>query len=61
MTTYSFLDIVVSMTGPGGVINLGSGAGNTKEGIKIEAAEDIDHMDIGADGTEKPWRVFRHL
>lgn len=51
MTTYSFLDTVVSMTGPGGVINLGSGAGNTKEGIKIEAAEDIDHMDIGADGT----------
>jgi Protein of unknown function (DUF3277) len=51
MTTYSFLDVNAALVGPGGAVNLGSGAGAAEEGITIEAAEDIDTMTIGADGT----------
>lgn len=51
MGTYSFLDVNCNMTGPGGSIQLGSGAANAKEGITIENIEDIGHMDIGADGA----------
>lgn len=51
MSTYSFLDVVASMVGPGGAVNLGQGAGSAEEGISIEPAEDIDGMVIGADGT----------
>lgn len=51
MSTYSFLNVNVTMVGPGGVINLGAGAANAKTGISVEAAEDIGHMDVGADGV----------
>ena len=51
MTTYSFLDISATITGPGGSFSLGSGSGNAEEGITIEASEDIDSMTIGADGS----------
>ena len=50
MNTYSFLDTVCSLFGPGGSINLGAGAANAEEGITVEAANDIDTMTIGADG-----------
>lgn len=49
-TTYSFLDVNASIVGPGGAFNLGSGSGVDKEGIDIVANEDIDSMQIGADG-----------
>lgn len=51
MSTYSFLDSVASLVGPGGAVNLGAGAGNSDEGITIEPNEDIGTMTIGADGT----------
>lgn len=48
---YSFLDVQATIAGPGGAFNLGSGAGNAKEGITIEMTEDKNTMTIGADGT----------
>jgi hypothetical protein len=51
MNTYSFLDTVCSLFGPGGSINLGAGAAVAEEGITIEANGDIDTLAIGADGT----------
>jgi len=51
MKTYSFLDTVCSLFGPGGSINLGTGSAASEEGITIEANGDIDSMAVGADGT----------
>ena len=51
MTTYSFLDVVASIVGPGGAINLGQGAATSEEGITVEPTDDIGTMTIGADGT----------
>lgn len=48
---YSFLDVQASIVGPGGSFGLGSGAAAAEEGIVIEAAEDMDSMAVGADGT----------
>jgi hypothetical protein len=48
---YSFMDVVATLVGPGGVISLGNGAGVAEEGITIEQAEDKDTMVVGADGT----------
>lgn len=48
---YSFLNVVATIAGPGGVINLGAGAANSEEGIVIEAIEDKNVMTIGADGN----------
>ena len=50
MATYSFLDVVASMSGAGGSINLGAGAAVSEEGITVEAVEDKNIMTIGADG-----------
>lgn len=50
MGTYSFLDVVATLAGPGGSIQLGAGAGNAKEGISIDPLEDKDFMVAGADG-----------
>ena len=50
MNTYSFLDVVATIVGPGGSISIGSGAGVAEEGISIEFADDLDTMLIGADG-----------
>lgn len=47
---YSFLDIVATIAGPGGIINLAAGAAVAEEGITIEAVEDKNTMTIGADG-----------
>jgi hypothetical protein len=49
--TYSFLDVVASLIGPGGAFALGSGAGAAEEGISIEPVEDIDALTVGADGS----------
>lgn len=51
MASYSFLDVQATITGPGGIVSLGNGAGPSEEGITIERAEDKDNMTIGADGT----------
>lgn len=50
MATYSFLDVNAAITGPGGSINMASGAGAAEEGISIEPVEDKNIMTIGADG-----------
>lgn len=47
---YSFLDTQVTMAGPTGVINLGSGAAVAEEGITVESVVDKNVMTIGADG-----------
>ncbi len=47
---YSFLNVSCTMAGPGGVFNLASGAAAAEEGITIEASEDKNAMQIGADG-----------
>jgi hypothetical protein len=51
MAAYSFLDVNAAISGPGGAINLASGAGAAEEGISIEAVEDKNVMTIGADGS----------
>ena len=51
MSVYSFLDVNAALVGPGGFINLGSGAGNAEEGITISATGDKNTMTIGADGS----------
>jgi hypothetical protein len=48
---YSFEDVAATLSGPGGSIPLGAGAGNAKEGISIEFVEDKNNMLIGADGS----------
>lgn len=48
--TYSFLNINASLAGPGGILNLASGAAAAEEGITIEPVEDKNQMTIGADG-----------
>lgn len=48
--TYSFLSIAATLVGPGAALNLANGAAVAEEGIDIEPSEDINNMDIGADG-----------
>ena len=48
--TYSFLDVVAAIAGPGLVGNLGNGAAVAEEGITIEPVGDKNIMTIGADG-----------
>lgn len=50
MSTYSFLDVNATISGPGGSIRLGSGSGAAKEGITIVPVEDKSTMLTGADG-----------
>ncbi len=47
---YSFLNVVATIAGPGGIINLAAGAAVAEEGITIEPVEDKNVMTIGADG-----------
>lgn len=49
MTTYSFLDVHCTLTGPGGSLILSEG-GAAKEGITIAMLEDKVSTTIGADG-----------
>ena len=51
MAVYSFLDVAATITGPGGSIPLGTGAGAAEEGIDIKATQSADDMKIGADGS----------
>lgn len=51
MQTYSFTDVVATLSGPGSTpIILGVGSGASEEGISIEPVEETDTMHIGADG-----------
>ncbi|MFG1172161.1 DUF3277 family protein [Erwiniaceae bacterium CAU 1747] len=50
MSTYSFMDITASMTGPTGSIDLGYGSANSEEGIVVAMSEAKNTMTIGADG-----------
>ncbi|MCK6998808.1 DUF3277 family protein [Enterobacter kobei] len=50
MTTYSFLDVTASLTGPTGVIDLGQGSANSEEGITQTMGGNKNTMTIGADG-----------
>lgn len=47
---YSFLNISMTIAGPGGVISAGAGNAVAEEGISIEPVEDKNQMTIGADG-----------
>lgn len=51
MAVYSFLSISCLFVGPGIASNLAAGAAIAEEGITLEAAEDKNKMDIGADGV----------
>ncbi|MBB3004361.1 hypothetical protein FHX57_006743 [Paraburkholderia tropica] len=51
MSTYSFQNFALTLTGPGGSITLGDGAGDAKEGVTFEFVENANTMVIGADGT----------
>jgi hypothetical protein len=51
MSTFSFLNTLCSITGPGGSINLGAGAAVADEGITLEPNDDINVMTVGADGA----------
>lgn len=51
MPTYSFLDTMASLVGPGVNVNLGPGSANTEGGITITPIEDRNAMALGADGT----------
>lgn len=48
--TYSFLDVTATLSGPGGSIVLGYGAGVASEGINITHIDEKDTMVTGADG-----------
>jgi Protein of unknown function (DUF3277) len=48
---YSFEDVQATLSGFGGTISLGAGAGNAQEGITIDFIDDKDAMLIGADGS----------
>lgn len=49
--TYSFLDVVAAIAGPGIAANIGAGAANAEEGITIAASGDKNTMTEGADGN----------
>jgi len=51
MGTYSFLSVMATISGPGGSVNLGQGAGAAEEGITITYEEDKDTTTTGADGS----------
>ncbi len=49
--TYSFASVMATLSGPGGSISLGNGAGTADEGITVEPTEDVGTMTTGSDGT----------
>lgn len=49
--TYSFGDTVATLSGPGGVVPLGNGAGVSAEGITVTYTEEKDTVVTGADGS----------
>lgn len=48
--SYSFLDVNAAISGPGGAFSIGSGSGNSEEGIATTNSV-INTMVIGADGS----------
>lgn len=50
MSTYSFMSVHASLTGPTGRVDMGYGAGVAQEGISVKKADDKDKMLVGADG-----------
>ena len=52
MQTYSFLDFQCVLTGPGGIVLLGSGSAAAEEGVSVEFLEETDIMKVGADGND---------
>jgi hypothetical protein len=50
-TTYSFLDVLASLVGPGGSINLAAGAATTDEGLTVEYKDEKNIQTSGADGS----------
>lgn len=50
MSSYSFMDVTASFTGPTGVIDLGYGSGIGEEGIKVTFADAKNKIVMGADG-----------
>ena len=51
MATYAFANIVGTISGPGGVIPIGSGSGVGEGGITVTPTTDKNTMMIGADGS----------
>lgn len=51
MSTYSFLDVSASISGPGGTFSLGSGSGNAEEGITTAYDGEKNTKTMGADGS----------
>ena len=51
MATYSFEQVFATLTGAAGVISLGAGSANAKEGITITKSQTRNTMTIGADGA----------
>ena len=51
MATYSFLNVQAAIVGPGGALNIGSGAGVADEGLTITMSGDKDTQVVGADGS----------
>lgn len=50
MSTYSFLDVTASLSGPTGEVDLGAGSANAEEGITVTMTEAKNTMTVGADG-----------
>lgn len=48
---YSFKDFQATLSGPGGVIDLGFGSGSAEEGVTVTMNEDKNNMVLGADGS----------
>jgi hypothetical protein len=63
LPVYSFIDTYADLAGPGGDIQLASGAGAAEEGITIEPIEDNVSTQYGADGSWShslnPVKAFR--
>lgn len=49
-SSYSFLNVVAAIAGPGAAFNLGAGASVSEEGISIAPTTEKNIMVIGADG-----------
>lgn len=50
MTAYSFMDVTASFIGPGMVFDLGSGSGNSEEGITVAMSGNKNAITLGIDG-----------
>ena len=50
MSTYSFMDVTASLTGPHGVIDFGAGSANSEEGITVAMKAEKNTMTEGIDG-----------